>query len=438
MDLINFEKYEIKNIPVYVYKTNNFPTITFRLYFFDELKRENLTKTDILLRVLTDSSKKYNKKKKRTKRLDDLYAMRYFLDSSAWYKKRFISTGFQMIDSDYIDDDNRDYIKEGIKTWKDLFFNLNIKGKGFDKKKVAECKYRAFMAFQDAKDDKEGTAFQELMDKSCKDEVISYHMGGYEEDLDSITPENLYDYYKEFIMNTDKMMLIVGDFDFNKYEKTLNDFIPDGLTVVKDESPISFSEEKEVSEVKEIIKYDDVQQAQLFMLYRTKLPKDYREKVANQLFSRMFGGFFNSSLMSKIRTENSLTYSIGSWLSNTDGIMCVDSKIDESDYDTVVSMVKDSLKDYQEGNIDLDLLDFAKEKAIDEFMTAFDTKGSIIEYFQNNYIANRKRLLEVDLDEIVKERIEVFKTINEEDIISASKRVTLDTIYLLRSEEKDD
>ena len=438
MDVINFEKYEIKNIPVYVYKTNNFPTISFRLYFFDELKKENITKTDILLRVLVNSSKKYNTKKKRTTRLDDLYSMNWAIDSNTWYKKRYISTGFQIIDSDYIEDDNRDYIKEGIETWKDLFFNLDIKHNGFDKKKVEECKYRAYMALKDEKDDRMAMAYQDLMDTACPDEVISYHMSGYEEELEGITPTNLYEYYKEFLQNSEKMMLIVGDFDFKKYEKELNDFIPDGLNVAKDESPISYSASKEVEEVKEIIRHDEVQQAQLFMLYRVEKVNSYKERVAYQIFNRMFGGYYNSSLMSKIRTENSLTYSIGSWLSISDGLMCIDSKIDEGDYEVVVSMIKDILKEYQEGNIDLELMEFVKEKVIDSLITTFDTKGSIIDCFQSNYIANREKLINEGINSIVEERIKVIKEISKEDIIFASKRVTLDTIYLLRSEEKDE
>ena len=103
MDNIKFEKYEIKGIPIFIYRTSRFSRIIFNMVFLNEFKKEEITLYNVLLAVLASTTKKYNTKKKKTIALDDLYSARIAFSDNSLYKQRITSVSLEMIDESYID-----------------------------------------------------------------------------------------------------------------------------------------------------------------------------------------------------------------------------------------------------------------------------------------------------------------------------------------------
>src|SRR5690625_5209214 len=62
-------------------------------------------------------------------------------------------------------------------------------------------------------DNKMSYANMRLIDEMCEGETYQLHVHGYEEDLRTMTPENLYNYYQQLIKDDDLDIYVLGDFD---------------------------------------------------------------------------------------------------------------------------------------------------------------------------------------------------------------------------------
>ena len=61
--------------------------------------------------------------------------------------------------------------------------------------------------------DKSLYALARTFEEMCKDEKFSISVYGYEEDLEHITPESLYNHYKEILRSSPIDIVVEGDFN---------------------------------------------------------------------------------------------------------------------------------------------------------------------------------------------------------------------------------
>lgn len=435
MDNIKFEKYEIKGIPIFIYRTSRFSRIIFNMVFLNEFKKEEITLYNVLLAVLASTTKKYNTKKKKTIALDDLYSARIAFSDNSLYKQRITSVSLEMIDESYIDNkENRDYLKEGIYLLKEFLFNPNLKNKAFNKKEVDEKRFELFQYLKSLNDDKNYVAMNKLFDIMAKDEVISYHNLGYLEDLDKMDEKDVYHIYEDLMNNSEKAIFIVGDFDIDKYHDVLSDFIPSTLPNPKCRYPFRNEEGKVATIINEVKEEDDIVQAKLHIGLRTKIGDNINEIYHLNLFNMMFGELYNSSLMHTIREEKALAYSIYSVNYLEDQIIYIDSEINKDKYEEVVKLIKNILDDYKKGNIDQELLELAKMKMKNGSLALYDSPMSILRVFSSNYIRRNEEMLE-GFEQNIARKVEIYEKTTVEDIKNVSQKISIDTIYLLYNKE---
>ena len=139
----------------------------------------------------------------------------------------------------------------------------------------------------------------------------------------------------------------------------------------------------------------------------------------------ILGGGFNSKFMQVIREKNSLAYYINSAVNKADNLLIIQSGISYSNFKKVVTNIKTVMKSMQNGEITEEELKNVKVEYLSILEETNDNMDSIVE----NYIA--ADLLDLDDYETRKKMVE---TVTIDDIIAVSKKVFIDTIYLLKGD----
>ena len=127
------------------------------------------------------------------------------------------------------------------------------------------------------------------------------------------------------------------------------------------------------------------------------------------VFNAMFGGFSQSRLFRVVREKHSLCYYISSSYGAFSGIMTVNAGIEGKDYQKTLDLIAQELKNFQDGKFD-------------------DEPISLITLAYNRDLTN--------IQETNDEYLEKLMSVTKEEIIAASKKVHLDTIFLLTGSDK--
>ena len=178
-------------------------------------------------------------------------------------------------------------------------------------------------------------------------------------------------------------------------------------------------------DVEETGKYE---QDSFVMIYNlddlTKREKDFVIHLYNIILG---SGGLTSKLYKYLREENSLCYNVSSIYQKYDGLLMVYSGIDGKDKDLCIKLVNKAMDEMKNGEFTQDELDNAIKTVISSIKMSEDTQGGIV----NTYLFN-------DLDNLplYDERVKEFKTVTKEEIMSVAKKVKLNTIYLLKGEDK--
>lgn len=190
---------------------------------------------------------------------------------------------------------------EAIQLFSEVLFHPNAGANGFDdavfKREIGTLKQK-INAIQD---DKMSYANMRLIDEMCSEEAYQLHVHGYEEDLNTLTNEDLFSYYKQ-MLEQDKMdIYVLGDFAEEKVKHLIMDTMQRTEQVVRAESATPVR--KSVEEQQEIIEKQKVQQAKLHIGYRTNTTYQDDAYFALQVFNGLFGGFPSSKLFINVREK---------------------------------------------------------------------------------------------------------------------------------------
>jgi predicted Zn-dependent peptidase len=110
-----------------------------------------------------------------------------------------------------------------------------------------------------------------------------------------------------------------------------------------------------------------------------------------------------------------------------DGLLMIYSGIDAKDKDLCIELVNKAMKEMSSGDFSDTELDNAIKTVISSLKMGEDTQGGIINNYLFNYLDNLP---------LYDERVKEFKTVTREEVVNVAKKIKLNTIYLLKGEDK--
>ena len=262
------------------------------------------------------------------------------------------------------------------------------------------------------------------LEKGCNEimfenELYGIHRYGTVEDIEKITPESLYEAYREVLENS-KILMCVSGGNFTDAEELLKKHIDCENRDVRLNKTLYVEKSGDVKYVKE---REAVKQGKLVMGFRMGMKNEGDNYAARRVMTDLFGGSPHSKLFTVVREKMSLCYYCSAMMYRYKGVMIVQSGIEGYNEEKAKDAILQQLEDIKKGNFTDEDLEASVKALEDGFRSVSDSAESVAAWFTSQ-VCSKDFLYPEDF-------IEQFKKVTREDVIKAAQSVTLDTVFML-------
>ena len=421
---MEYIRYELGAYNLNVIKTNNFKTVRVEVKFRNVVKKEEITLRNLLKMVLIESTKKFDTERKFVIESEELYDLK--LSSTTSRVGNFTTLSFNLT---FL---NEEYTEKGLHNKSldflmEVLFNPNVSNNKFDSLSFNNCVNKLEKSIMGRKDNKTKYSIFALL-QHMGDYAYSYDQYGYLSDLKNIDEAKLYEYYKKVLMNDLVDVYVIGNVDSNEIKEyfinnfKINSFKKEKMNVLIDE----VLPRKRVKVFKE---EDDVNQTKIAIGLRFNDVSEYERKYVLYVYNEILGGSGNSLLFDTVREKNSLAYYINSIAQGYDNLLIIYTGIDKDRVDLGLKLIKKTIKDIEKGKFTSDMFNNAINMITSSLKLSLETQPSVI----NNYYA-----MNILNSDDINTRISKFEKVTEEDVINFSKKIKMDTIFLLEGDHNEE
>lgn len=427
MPRVEEKHYEANGYDIHIIPSNKYKTNTIVVKFKSPLKRETITKRAMLPYVLQQATENYPSARSFRMALDDLYGAVLKVDASKKGEHHVMTFRMEVANDEFLTEKN-DLLRKGLKLMQEVIFHPKQEGNALDSNIVEREKQTLTQKIKSLKDDKMSYANSRLLDEMCSDEPYRYHVHGYEEDLNKITAESLFDYYQE-MLSEDKMDVYVqGLLDDEHIQDVIQEeFKRDHNPSV---TPVETTSKDAPTEPNEVIDKQNVQQGKLHLGYRTHIRYGDPDYPALQVFNGLFGGFPSSKLFMNVREKHSLAYYAASRFESHKGLLLVFSGIDPDDYKQARDIMEKQMQAMKDGEFSEEEVQETKDLVVNQFLETLDNQQGVVEVLYHQVISGSERTPD--------ELIEEVKQVTKEDVLRVAEKIHLDTVYFLTKQEGGD
>ena len=418
-----YKTYKCNSYNIHTIKTDRFKTVHMEIIFRKNIVKEELVNYAFLVDMLMESSKNYPKRKDVITKLEELYKLVVY--GTTVKTGNVLSSNFMadFIDPKFIDEE--DYLENVIKFIFEMLMNPNATNEEFDLKEFNFVKERLKREIKSIDENPFKSSMRKAIEAMDKSSVTAFPLMGSVEELDDITPSSLYKYYKKLFKDNTCDIFIIGNVDSDNIVSLIQKYFKHRyINTNKLLLRVDNKEKKKVTTKEDV---SENLQANLVMIYNIGELPEVERHVTMQVFNYIFGsGGLTSKLYKRIREENSLCYNISTLYLKYDELIAIHISLDTANVKRAVSMVKKCLKEMQTGDfLDSDLEDAKKSISLALDLTS-DNNSSLL----NNYVFH-----EFDNLPLIDERKKSLAKLTKEDVVNVSKKLKLNTIYVLKGKE---
>ncbi len=420
---MNYEKINTIAYNLHLIKTSKFKTIKIKINFKRIIKKEEIVYRNMLINLLIESTKKYPNARLIEIESQNLYNVGFGSGTTKSGNYHIISFDLSFLNEKYTEIGMNE---KSLQFFLDFIFNPNVIDKKFNEKSFNISKNILRDDILSFDDSPSRYSNSKLLEAMVPDTPTAYNSFGYLEDLEQVTPKNLYDYYESVLSKDLVDIFVIGDIDKIEIKKLIkNNF---NINTLKKEKQTHFIENKKFkSKFHKIKESKELEQSTLLLGYKIEPMTRIEKLYVSYIYSYILGGSSDSKLFKNVREKNSLCYSISSSIYGVSDLMVINCGINAKDSNKVIKLIKDQVKKMQKGDFKEEEIEKAKTTYLASLKGLDDYPNSIL----NIYIS--KEYLDYDLTEERKKQIE---KITKEDIVSLSKKIHPDTIFLLEGSKK--
>ncbi|KOR83646.1 zinc protease [Bacillus sp. FJAT-22058] len=408
---------------LHVVRTDKYKTNTLVLKMKAPLTKEDVTYRALLPYVLQSNTSKYPTTPELRSYLDDLYGAGFYVDVAKKGEYQIISFTIDIVNEKFLSD-STPLLEKAFGLLSEVIFNPKKNGEAFDSKTVSNEIRSLKQRIQSISDDKMRYSATRLVEEMCKNEPYALEASGNLQDLETITPESLFAYYKKMLSEDEIDLYVIGDIDGSEVEALADKYVS-----LQERESVRLPREtgKAVEKEKEIIENSDVKQGKLNIGYRTQVAYGDPDYYALQLFNGIFGGFSHSKLFINVREKASLAYYAASRLESHKGLLMVMAGIENANYKQALDIIHAQMKEMKQGNFSDEELAQTKAVVKNQLLETIDVSRGLVEILYHNVISGQ----DISLDEWFAKTERTTK----EEIIAVGQKIQLDTIYFLTEAE---
>ena len=417
---MEYEKIDLGSYHIHFINTDKFKTTTISVNFREKILKENITIRKFLFQMLCSTTLKYNTNRLFEIKLEDLYSA-----SLGFSNIKFGNVINSYIDIKFLNkkySDNK-LLDEALDFLFEIIFNPNVKKGKFDSRSFELVKERLLLVMNSEKENIQKYTLNRSLELMDSNDPASFNLWGYKDDLNKITEENLFDYYKS-VLNTNIIdVFVVDNIDKKKIlEKFKKCFIVGNNKRDNIEAFITYDK---LSKLKEKDEEMELKQSKLSIICKILNLSLYERRYVLPIYSNILGGGGVSRLFTNVREKNSLCYTITSMSNTPNSILMIYSGIDSINKDKALKLIKKELK---LKNVTKEELKNSKKELIASVETLLDNPGSIINYYFGMEVFNA---------DDIKTKIKNYKKVSIEDIESLSNKIEIAMVYFLKGIENE-
>ncbi|MEG2322654.1 MAG: insulinase family protein [Bacilli bacterium] len=414
---MNYKKYTTNAYNLHIINSDKFKTIMVKINFKKKLKKEDITYRNLLIKILGQSTKNYPSKRDLEIACEDLYNLS--MDNRNSISGNYIITSFS---SFFL---NEKYTEENmnIKSLEfmlDMIFKPNIINNEFayfdlGKRLVLE-------EINTLKDDPKTYSTLRLLEEMDKD---AYNPVGYIDDLNKIDNNSLYKYYLNLLKSDLIDIFVIGKVDCEVVKQQISEVFK--INTLKKPSESHFLEIKKIRKKVKTVKEElSLEQAKLSIGFKLDNLNDFEKKYVMNIYTFILGGSPDSKLFKNVREKNSLCYNISATYRPVSNLMIINAGINLDDFKKCLSLIKKEIIKMSKGDFSDDDINAGIITYINTLKDIEDFEPSLIKIFES---------LEYLNFDLLEDRAKSIVNVTKEDVINLSKKIHLDTIFVLGGKE---
>lgn len=409
---MEYKKIETTAYKLHTIKTEKFKTISFKINFKNKVKKEDITKRNLLSKIMLISNTIYKDRILLEQKCEDLYGLNIGIINFISGNYLVTSINGIFLNEKYTEANMNE---ESFKFIMEIILNADITEESLDlaKRMVKD-------EIDEIKDNPKYYSEYKML-QNMGDDSISYNSIGYLEDL-NIDVKTLKDYYFDLINKDIIDIFVIGEVD--NIKKIIDNYLKINTLKKPSESHyyIHNNIRKRAKYIKETKKFE---QSNLVMGFKLENLTEFEQKYVMSIYSYILGGGADSKLFQNVREKNSLCYSISSIIKPVFNIMEIKAGINKENYKKCINLIKKEIDNMKKGKFTLNDINSAIITYINTFKEIEDNQGSILKIYESsNYLG---------FDELEK-RIKEVSKVTKNDIINISKKIHLDTVFLLEGD----
>lgn len=416
----------MEGIKIHKIETNQFKTNLYAVFLATPLSRENVTKDALIAAVLRRGTMSIPSQDKISKELEEMYGASFDCGIEKTGDNHIIKFYLEALNEEFLPE-KEELTQKCINILLDIVTNPLVENNGFKKEYVDSEKENLKQIINGKIDNKSRYALDRCIEEIFKGEPYGLYKYGYIEDLENITPESLYEYYKKLIQNCKIDIYYSGLFNNDKTEKIINKKLQENKIeprkaeyIVNNET----TEKKNVERPKIVEDSMDVAQGKLVLgLQINDNNKDSRFTAS--VYNAVLGGGANSKLFQNVREKNSLAYTASSSYIRTKNIILIHCGIDIDKYKKALETIKEQLEDMKKGNFTDEDVEDSKKLIISSIKSISAEQDTEITYDYGQELSSEHMTIE--------EYEEKIQNITREQIIEISNKININTIYFLKN-----
>ena len=416
------EKEIKKGIKLHEIKTEKFKTNLIAVFLSMPIKREDVTKNSLLSAVLRRGSKNMPTLAQISQEMEEMYGASFDCGLDKTGDNHILKFYIETINDKFLPQNNENILKKSIDKLLEIVFNPLVENDAFKEEYVKQEKENIKRIIEGKADNKARYAFDRCIEEMYKDKPYGLYKYGYIEDLNSITAQSLYEYYKKMISECKIDIFVSGDINDVTQIIEQNENI-EKLQQREPNYKINQIESKEKVEEKEIKEEMDVIQGKIVIGLDLHLDNE-EQKYSAMMYNAILGGTANSKMFQEVREKASLAYSASSSYIRYKSNIFIKCGIEIKNYDKAMEIIRKQLEDMKDGVFTDEDIENAKKGIISGIKSIDDEQDTEITYFLGQELTNSKTSID--------QYIEKIEKITKQDIIDIANSISVNTVYFLK------
>ena len=411
-----------KGVKLLCVNSNKFKTNCIKVDFYLPIN-EQFPALNVLASLMGHTSKRYNTVKAFNSKVEGMYDACFDASIATIGEKVRMRFSMEVLDDKFTLDGNL-ISEEAVDFLVDILTNPNCDENGFDEEFTAREIRFTLENIEALKNDKRAYSVARLRQLMCEDEPYGIDHEKLAENVKKLDSKALLTAYKKMLTDSTVVITACGSINGEMLANKFKDFVNN----IENRSPAKLKTifVKKADEVRYFTEEMEVNQAKLVMGLRAGMNNANDNYFPLRVMTDIFGGGPYSRLFLNVREKMSLCYYCGARLVREKGIIIIQSGIEEENYEKAVNEIFNQLEVMKKGEFTEEDFNSSIISLCDAFKGVEDSPVGICNFYSSQ---------DFD-DEIVSgpEFAEKISQVTREQVIEAAKKVSIDSVYLLKGE----